>query len=44
MKDGEVVQIGQPEEIVARPATDYVERFDSHPRLRAAILELAAGG
>jgi len=30
MKDGEVVQIGQPEEIVARPATDYVERFVEH--------------
>ncbi|WP_043748823.1 quaternary amine ABC transporter ATP-binding protein [Methylobacterium nodulans] len=30
MKDGEVVQIGQPEEIVARPANEYVERFVEH--------------
>lgn len=27
MKDGEVVQIGTPEEIVSQPANDYVERF-----------------
>lgn len=27
MKDGAVVQIGTPEDILTRPATDYVERF-----------------
>lgn len=27
MKDGEVVQIGTPEEILTQPADDYVERF-----------------
>ncbi|KRN74698.1 ABC-type proline glycine betaine transport system, ATPase component [Weissella kandleri] len=27
MKDGEVVQIGTPEEILSHPADDYVERF-----------------
>lgn len=27
MKDGEVVQIGTPEEILSAPADDYVERF-----------------
>ncbi len=37
MKDGEVVQIGQPEEIVARPATDYVERFVEHIDLSAVM-------
>ena len=37
MKDGEVVQIGQPEEIVARPATEYVERFVEHIDLSAVM-------
>ncbi|CAN5851750.1 glycine betaine/L-proline ABC transporter ATP-binding protein [soil metagenome] len=27
MKDGEIVQIGTPEEILTNPATEYVERF-----------------
>ncbi|MFD1425983.1 glycine betaine/proline transport system ATP-binding protein [Kroppenstedtia sanguinis] len=27
MKDGEIVQIGTPEEILTSPATEYVERF-----------------
>jgi glycine betaine/proline transport system ATP-binding protein len=27
MKDGEIVQIGTPEEILTQPADDYVERF-----------------
>ncbi|MFL1696354.1 glycine betaine/L-proline ABC transporter ATP-binding protein [Weissella kandleri] len=27
MKDGEIVQIGTPEEILSHPADDYVERF-----------------
>jgi glycine betaine/proline transport system ATP-binding protein len=37
MKDGEVVQIGTPEEIVARPATEYVERFVAHIDLSAVM-------
>ena len=37
MKDGEVVQIGQPEEVVANPATDYVRRFVEHID-RAAVM------
>ncbi len=37
MKDGEVVQIGQPEDIVARPATDYVARFVEHIDLVAVM-------
>ncbi|MEE7459632.1 proline/glycine betaine ABC transporter ATP-binding protein [Methylorubrum populi] len=37
MKDGEVVQIGQPEEVVARPATEYVRRFVEHIDLAAVI-------
>jgi len=27
MKDGEIIQIGTPEEVVTRPATDYVKEF-----------------
>src|SRR5690554_7512412 len=27
LKDGEIVQIGTPEEILTRPADDYVRRF-----------------
>jgi glycine betaine/proline transport system ATP-binding protein len=30
MKDGEIVQIGAPEEILLRPSTDYVRRFVEH--------------
>lgn len=30
MKDGEVIQIGTPEELVVNPATEYVEEFTSH--------------
>jgi glycine betaine/proline transport system ATP-binding protein len=30
MKDGEIVQIGRPEEILLRPATDYVRQFVEH--------------
>lgn len=37
MKDGEVVQIGQPEEVVARPATEYVCRFVEHIDLAAVM-------
>jgi glycine betaine/proline transport system ATP-binding protein len=39
MKDGEVVQIGQPEEIVAQPATEYVARFVEHID-RAAVMRV----
>lgn len=42
MRDGEIVQIGTPEDIVLRPADDYVQRFVSDtPRthvLRAGLL------
>ena len=27
MKDGEIVQLGSPEQILREPATEYVERF-----------------
>ena len=27
MKDGEIVQLGNPEQILREPATEYVERF-----------------
>lgn len=27
MKDGEIVQIGTPEEILTNPANEYVEKF-----------------
>ncbi|MFY9291805.1 MAG: betaine/proline/choline family ABC transporter ATP-binding protein, partial [Methylorubrum rhodinum] len=37
MKDGEVVQIGQPEEVVAKPATEYVRRFVEHIDLAAVM-------
>lgn len=30
MKDGEIQQIGQPEEIVTRPATDFIAEFTRH--------------
>jgi len=30
MKDGEIVQVGTPEDILTAPATDYVERFVEH--------------
>jgi glycine betaine/proline transport system ATP-binding protein len=29
MRDGEIVQIGKPDEVVARPADDYVREFVS---------------
>jgi glycine betaine/proline transport system ATP-binding protein len=29
MRDGEIVQIGRPDEVVARPADDYVREFVS---------------
>ena len=37
MKDGEIVQIGTPEEIVLAPATDYVREF------AGAVLEIEGG-
>ena len=39
MKDGEVIQIGTPEELVIRPATDYVAEFTrdvSRPKVLSA--------
>ena len=27
MKDGEIIQVGRPEDLVTRPATDYVAEF-----------------
>ena len=32
MKDGAIVQIGMPEEILLRPADEYVRRFVEHTR------------
>ncbi len=41
MKDGEIIQIGKPEELVSNPATDYVARFTQDVN-RARVL--TAGG
>ncbi len=41
MKDGAIVQIGTPEEVVIRPATDYVAEF-TRDVPRAKVLSLAA--
>lgn len=41
MKDGEIIQIATPEELVMNPATEYVEEFTRHiPRSKV----LTAGG
>lgn len=37
MKDGRVIQIGKPEDIVLRPATDYVAEFVAHMNPLTAI-------
>jgi glycine betaine/proline transport system ATP-binding protein len=37
MKDGEIVQIGVPEEILMRPATDYVRRFVEHIDISSVV-------
>jgi glycine betaine/proline transport system ATP-binding protein len=37
MKDGEIIQIGSPEELVSQPATDYVAEFTSDVN-RAKVL------
>jgi len=37
MKDGRVVQIGKPEDIVLRPATEYVAEFVQHMNPLSAI-------
>jgi len=37
MKDGRVVQVGKPEDIVLRPATDYVAEFVAHMNPLTAI-------
>ncbi len=41
MKDGEVIQVGSPEELVLRPATDYVAEFTRDVQ-RAAAAEIIA--
>lgn len=41
MKDGEVIQIATPEELVLRPATDYVAEFTRHVS-RAKVLTAGA--
>lgn len=41
MKDGEVIQVGTPEELVVNPATDYVEEFTRHVS-RAKVLSVGA--
>jgi glycine betaine/proline transport system ATP-binding protein len=41
MKDGAVIQVGTPEELVTRPATDYVAEF-TRDVSRAKVLSLAA--
>lgn len=41
MKDGEIIQVATPEELVVNPASDYVEEFTRHiPRSKV----LTAGG
>jgi glycine betaine/proline transport system ATP-binding protein len=37
MKDGRVVQVGKPEDIVLRPATDYVAEFVRHMNPLTAV-------
>jgi glycine betaine/proline transport system ATP-binding protein len=37
MKDGSIVQIGKPEEIVLKPADDYVRRFVEHVDVASVI-------
>jgi len=37
MKDGEIVQVGQPEDILMQPATDYVRRFVEHIDIAAVL-------
>jgi len=41
MKDGEIVQVATPEELVLNPATDYVQEFTRHIP-RAKVLTLGA--
>jgi glycine betaine/proline transport system ATP-binding protein len=54
MKDGEIIQIGTPEELVTRPATDYVAEFtrdvnrakvlSAQSIMRASSAQAAHGG
>lgn len=37
MKDGQIVQSGAPEEILLRPATDYVRRFVEHIDISSVV-------
>lgn len=41
MKDGEVVQVGSPEQLVMNPATDYVREFTQHVP-RAKVLSVGS--
>src|SRR5262249_27253918 len=41
MKDGEIIQVGTPEELVTRPATDYVAEFTRDVQ-RAKVISAAA--
>ena len=44
MRNGEIVQIGRPAEVFARPADDYVARFvqDKRDEIRRADEQMAA--
>jgi len=39
MKDGEVVQVGKPEQILRHPANDFVRSFIGHKRLQSESTE-----
>ena len=39
MKDGEILQIGSPKELLNRPGHDYVEKLIEIPRTKANRLE-----
>jgi glycine betaine/proline transport system ATP-binding protein len=41
MKDGEIIQIGRPEEVVTQPATDYVREFTRDVQ-RAKVISASA--
>ena len=44
MKDGEVIQVGTPEDLVIRPATDYVAEFTKDvPRAKVLTVRSVAG-
>ena len=39
MKDGQILQIGSPKELLNHPEHDYVKRLIDMPRRRASRLE-----